>query len=96
MGLQAYRDNRPAEDIAESEEPIVGYRAIGAVRGWCGHTHRTGDAAQECADHDHRSLQHSWGSDGYSDRIVAEVTRCEDADVHSIFPHLHLRPWEGS
>lgn len=43
------------------------YRCIGSVRQWCGHNHRTCEAAERCIARDIRGCA-SYG--GYSDRVV--------------------------
>jgi hypothetical protein len=43
------------------------YTTIGAVRGECGHRHRTSETAQRCADKDQAGCAHVGG---YSDRRV--------------------------
>lgn len=46
------------------------YTTYGNVRGWCGHRHRTEDAAQRCAAADARDCR---AARGYSDRQVHDV-----------------------
>ncbi len=48
--------------------PISGWVAVGRIRGWCGHAHRTVAAAERCAARDQRGC--AWVG-GYSDRVVA-------------------------
>ena len=47
------------------------YTTRGSVRGGCGHKHRTEEAAERCAERDHRDCA---AAGGYSDRKVVEVT----------------------
>ena len=46
-----------------------GYVAVGLVRGWCGHVHRTLEAAQQCVEEDQRRMNRLPGN-AYSDRRV--------------------------
>ncbi|HSH25596.1 MAG TPA: hypothetical protein VLA13_08675 [Massilibacterium sp.] len=46
------------------------YEAIGDIRGWCGHKHRSVITAQKCADKDQKYCE-SLGV--YSDRAVYAV-----------------------
>ena len=48
--------------------PKRGYVAVGPLRGWCGHTHRTAAAAQRCVEKD--QLEMSRMQNAYSDRRV--------------------------
>lgn len=45
------------------------YRAVGLVRGSCGHAHRSVGAAVRCARRDARACA-SLGGGAYSDRVV--------------------------
>lgn len=45
------------------------WAAIGPVRGWCGHKHRSEEAAQRCASSDHQGCR---TQGGYSDRRAVE------------------------
>lgn len=47
-----------------------GFIAVGSVRGWCGHIHRTKEGASGCAERDQRSCQKVRG---YSDLTVRRV-----------------------
>ncbi len=42
--------------------------AEGAVRGSCGHKHRTAEAAAKCAAADDRAVKRGHGGNAYSDR----------------------------
>ena len=50
------------------------YAAYGSVRGACGHSHRTLEGAQHCADRDASSVG-SLGGGAYSDRRVVRADR---------------------
>ena len=58
------------------------YIAIGSVRGWCGHYHRTALAAHKCAMKDNREVQRYNGNTAYSDRVVVTINN----------PHGHMTP----
>lgn len=60
------------------------YVAIGSVTGWCGHQHRTWEAAQVCADKHDRACR-SLGKGVYSDRRVMETSalaQCFDGSFY--------------
>ena len=45
----------------------AGFVCIGNVRGWCGHIHKTAQAAQACCDRDECGCNKQGG---YSDRVI--------------------------
>jgi hypothetical protein len=50
-----------------SGQPKEGFVSVGSIRGWCGHVHRTLDAAIKCSVRDGRDCG---STGGYSDRGV--------------------------
>jgi hypothetical protein len=62
------------------------FTAYGAVRGGCGHHHRTGHAAWECAHKDDLAVKRGNGPSAYSDRVVYVVT---DGVLIPLLPIIH-------
>lgn len=59
----------------------IAYTTSGPVRGTCGHTHATEEAAQACADRDNRGCA---AGGGYSDRAVEALDLDEVLDLPRI------------
>jgi hypothetical protein len=61
------------------------YEAKGAVRGGCGHRHRSIDGALRCAERDQRSCS-KLGGGAYSDRTVCreDGQPLDDDEMHSL------------
>ena len=51
----------------------VMWTTVGPVCGPCGHSHRTAETAQRCAERHQRDVKRGHGPRAYSDRIVVEV-----------------------
>ena len=58
------------------------YTTWGSVRGCCGHAHKSQEAAQVCADKDHRDCKF-WGG-GYSDREVRIIESRKDLEDYDV------------
>lgn len=56
----------------------VKFVCVGSVRGWCGHEHRSEDAAERCCDRDQAGCEKRRG---YSDRRVYDA--CDEALRHN-------------
>lgn len=73
----------------------VYYFTRGLVRGWCGHKHRSVDAAIRCLEQDRRRCR---SQGGYSDRHVAY--RTPEGDVFRVHTHYthggRLVAWDES
>jgi len=74
----------------------VYYSAKGAVRGDCGHRHRTVIAAQECARQDQQDCR-SLGGGAYSDRepIRSDGAPLSDDDLQSLAAEYYVPAWPG-
>lgn len=78
----AKRDGMQLDDYSEEAaywytEPGP-YRTYGPVRGYCGHTHRTVDAAIACLARDQRGCERQGG---YSDRRIVSAKGVGDGDI---------------
>lgn len=59
------------------------YQNIGSVRGWCGHKHRSEQAAIKCQDRDDRDCKRQHGySDRYTRIFVDGVVEDKMAQVN--------------
>jgi hypothetical protein len=57
------------------------YTTWGAIRGGCGHAHRTSEAARRCLSKDRRGCQ---AQGGYSDREIRYITSAAESKVYDV------------
>ena len=61
-----------APEVVAEKPTRTTYRCLGDVRGWCGHDHRTLDAAERCCARDAAGIRSAYRSTyptrAYSDR----------------------------
>lgn len=62
------------------------YAAAGPVRGFCGHKHRTPDAARGCVLRDNLGVKRGNGPASYSDRRVVVVV----VDGDNVITHPYI------